>query len=214
MIAKTKFEPKVIRTVGQLTFLFTDLHDSTALYQQVGDVAACRIVRQHFTLLAGVVRDHDGAVVKTIGDAVMAAFANPLDAVKAALAIQAHVARASPPLTIKLGVHAGASVKVKLCNQVDYFGSAVNMAARLRAQSLDGDVVLSQAVAEHPAVRPLLASTPTLAGCVTMKGFEGPVGFVRILPRGPDPPEDHSPAPPRVGASVRAYQYCLALGGQ
>jgi class 3 adenylate cyclase len=199
--------------VGQLTFLFTDLCDSAALYEQVGDITACRIVRQHFTFLAGVVHEHNGAVVKTIGDAVMAAFANPLDAVKAALAIQARSAKASPPLTIKLGVHAGDSIRVKFCNQVDYYGSAVNMAARLPAQSLDGDVVLSRFVAGHPAVRPLLASIATRADCATLKGFEGPVGFVRVLRGGPDPPKDPFRTPRRVGASVGAYQFCLALDG-
>jgi class 3 adenylate cyclase len=203
--------------------LFTDLHGSTALYERVGDAAACRIVRRHFALLADIVRDHDGAVVKTIGDAVMAAFINPADAVKAALAIQARIADLSlvhargtdrRPLAIKLGVHSGGSVRVRLNNQLDYFGSAVNMAAHLRAQSANGDVVLSRVVAEHPAVRPLLAATPIRTECVSLKGFDGPVGFVRVPPAGRDPPQERSPAPTCMGTSVGTYQICLALVGQ
>jgi class 3 adenylate cyclase len=78
---------------------------------------------------AGVdVRDHDGAVVKTIGDAVMAAFGDPADAVKAALAMQARFA--GEDLVLKIGVHVGPSVMVTLNDRLDYFGSAVNMAAR------------------------------------------------------------------------------------
>ena len=57
----------------------------------MGDAAAYNIVREHFALLAGIVRDHDGAVVKTIGDAVIASFSDPAEAVKAALAMQARI---------------------------------------------------------------------------------------------------------------------------
>jgi hypothetical protein len=63
-------------------------------------------------------------------------------------------------------------------------------------------------------LRPLLGSMPIHAHYATLKGFEGPVGFVRVLRQGPDPPEDRCPAPSRVGSSVRAYQFCLAVGGQ
>jgi hypothetical protein len=74
--------------------------------------------------------------------------------------------------------------------------------------------VIPRGVAEHPALRPLLAAMPIHAHCATLKDFEGPVGFVRVLRQGPDPPGDRCPAPSRVGSSVRAYQFCLALGGQ
>ena len=58
----------------------------------MGDAAAYNMVREHFALLASIVRDHDGAVVKTIGDAVMASFGDPAQAVKAAVAMQARIA--------------------------------------------------------------------------------------------------------------------------
>ena len=85
-------------------------------------------------------RDHDGAVVKTIGDAVMASFGDPANAVKAALAMQARIA--DHELVLKLGVHVGPSVVVNLNDRLDYFGSTVNMAARLQGQSQGGDIVL------------------------------------------------------------------------
>ena len=86
---------------------------------------------------------------------------------------------------LKLGVHAGPSVVVNLNDRLDYFGSTVNMAARLQGQSEGGDIVLSRAVAEDPAVKPLLANVSARAESVLLKGFAEPVGFVRVLPQVP-----------------------------
>ncbi len=164
--------------VSQVALLFTDLQGSTALYERVGDAAAYNIVREHFALLAGIVRDHDGAVVKTIGDAVMAAFGDPAQAVKAALAMQAAIA--GRHLVLKVGVHAGPGVVVTLNDRLDYFGSTVNMAARLQGQSRGGDIVLSRAVADDPAVKPLLTAVQAREESVPLKGFAEPVPFVRL----------------------------------
>ena len=113
----------------------------------MGDAAAYNIVREHFALLAAIVRDHDGAVVKTIGDAVMASFSDPAQAVRAALAMQdadqLESGQGVRDLVLKVGVHAGPSVVVTLNDRLDYFGSTVNMAARLQGQSTGGDIVLS-----------------------------------------------------------------------
>ncbi len=164
--------------VSQVALLFSDLQGSTALYERVGDAQAYNMVRDHFALLAGIVRDHDGAVVKTIGDAVMASFGDPANAVKAALAMQKAIA--DHDLVLKLGVHMGPSVVVTLNDRLDYFGSTVNMAARLESQSQGGDIVLSRTVADDPAVQALLAGVSTRDESVTLKGFTDPVGFVRL----------------------------------
>ena len=166
--------------VSQVALLFSDLRGSTALYERVGDARAFNMVREHFALLASIVRDHDGAVVKTIGDAVMASFGDPADAVKAAFAMQAAIK--SHDLVLKLGVHAGPSVVVTLNDRLDYFGSTVNMAARLQGQSEGGDIVISRGVADDPAVKPLLAKVGSREENVALKGFATPIGFVRVLP--------------------------------
>ncbi|MBX9702075.1 MAG: adenylate/guanylate cyclase domain-containing protein, partial [Acetobacteraceae bacterium] len=165
--------------VSQVALLFSDLQGSTALYERVGDAQAYNMVRDHFALLAGIVRDHDGAVVKTIGDAVMASFGDPAQAVQAALAMQAAIARHD--LVLKLGVHVGPSVVVTLNDRLDYFGSTVNMAARLQGQSAGGDIVLSRAVADDPAVQSVLAGRTLRPESVELKGFAEPVGFVRLV---------------------------------
>ena len=89
LFAEATLRPGDEAGVSQVALLFTDLQGSTALYERVGDAVAFNMVREHFALLAAIVRDHDGAVVKTIGDAVMASFGDPAHAVKAALAMQA-----------------------------------------------------------------------------------------------------------------------------
>jgi class 3 adenylate cyclase len=187
LFAEATLRPGDEAAVGQVALLFTDLRGSTALYERVGDAVAFNIVRDHFAFLAGIVRDHDGAVVKTIGDAVMASFGDPADAVKAALAMQARIADfnrshgAGGELVLKVGIHVGSSVMVSLNERLDYFGSTVNMAARLQGQSEGGDIVLSRSVAEDPAVKPLLAGVPARLESVPLKGFAEPVGFVRVL---------------------------------
>jgi class 3 adenylate cyclase len=185
LFAEATLRPGDEAGVSQVALLFSDLQGSTALYERVGDAVAFNMVREHFALLAGVVRDHDGAVVKTIGDAVMASFGDPADAVKAALAMQARIANFGEKgheLVLKLGVHVGPSVVVNLNDRLDYFGSTVNMAARLQGQSQGGDIVLSRAVADDPAVKPLLASVSSREESVPLKGFAQPISFVRLTP--------------------------------
>ena len=186
LFAEATLRPGDDAGVSQVALLFTDLQGSTALYERVGDSAAYNIVREHFALLAAIVRDHDGAVVKTIGDAVMAAFSDPAQAVRAALTMQAEIgssAHGVRDLVLKVGVHAGPSVVVTLNDRLDYFGSTVNMAARLQGQSTGGDIVLSSPIADDPAVREVLAAVPKRRETVALKGFAEPVGFIRLLSR-------------------------------
>jgi len=165
--------------VSQVALLFSDLRGSTALYERVGDAQAFNIVREHFALLGSIIRDNDGGVVKTIGDAVMASFGDPAHAIRAALEMQKRIV--DHDLVLKIGVHAGPSVMVSLNDRLDYFGSTVNMAARLQGQSEGGDIVVSRAVADDPAVKPLLAAVNNREESVTLKGFTTPVEFVRVL---------------------------------
>jgi class 3 adenylate cyclase len=171
--------------IGEIALMFTDLKGSTAFYERVGDAKAYRLVREHFAFLAARIRENSGAIVKTIGDAVMAAFADPGDAVRAALAIQQKVAdfnagHGGEAIVIKLGLHKGPCIAVTLNERLDYFGSTVNLAARLQTQSLGGDIVLSQVLAEDPAVAAVLLGRALQDEAATIKGFERPVPFRRV----------------------------------
>jgi class 3 adenylate cyclase len=171
-------------SVARVTLLFTDLRRSTDLYGRIGDAAAYHLVRDHFAYLGAIVRRHDGALVKTIGDAILAAFAAPADALAAALDIQRELpsfnAAGQRPLTIKVGLHEGPSIAVTLNGRLDYFGSTVNLAARLQGQSAGGDIVLSEAVAADPAVSTLLEGLDCSQETANLKGFDRPVDFRRI----------------------------------
>jgi class 3 adenylate cyclase len=172
-------------SIGQVTLMFTDLKGSTALYERIGDAQAYHLVRDHFAFLAEQIRAHEGAIVKTIGDAVMAAFADPAQGVKAALAIQQHVARfnagrGAEGIAIKLGLHKGPCIAVTLNERLDYFGGTVNMAARLQDRSEGGDIVLSQALLAEPEVKALLAGQRLLEERAEIKGFDRPVPYWRL----------------------------------
>ena len=149
--------------IRSLTILFSDLVGSTAMYNRIGDAPSYAVVREQFAYLQRIVRRFDGAIVKTIGDAIMAAFVNPGQAVNAALAIQQsidelHRAYPNSPLTIRLGLHTGPCIAVNLNGRLDYFGTTVNLAARLETLSQGNDIIVSKAVYSDPGIKALLAT--------------------------------------------------------
>jgi class 3 adenylate cyclase len=104
--------------------LFTDIKGSTALYDRVGDLKAFTLVRQHFGVLRDVVAANQGALVKTIGDAVMAGFHDPLNAVRAALQMLAEIRRFNDAagtelIGLKIGAHVGPCLAVTLNERLD-----------------------------------------------------------------------------------------------
>lgn len=166
-------------SVGTLTVLFTDLRNSTRLYRDIGDATAFGRVMNHFDVLKKAIADEDGAVVKTIGDAVMAVFRNPASALKAMLLAQERLAlppEGVAPLILKAGIHIGPCIAVTLNERLDYFGSTVNMAARLEGLSTGNDVVISGAVYNDPEVRELInepgSSLDAAPFDITLKGFD------------------------------------------
>jgi class 3 adenylate cyclase len=164
--------------VGTITVAFTDLRGSTRFYREVGDAVAFGRVLDHFDVLGRAINREGGAVVKTIGDAVMAVFPSPVRAVRALLDAQAAVrARSAGELELKAGIHAGPCIAVTLNGQLDYFGTTVNLASRLEALSGAEDIVVSESVVEDPEVQDLLSesSGPAIAARpleVALKGFE------------------------------------------
>jgi class 3 adenylate cyclase len=123
--------------ITSLTFLFTDLKGSTALYERVGDLAAFDLVRAHFHALLEIIASEAGAVVKTIGDAVMATFTRPEQALAAGLRMRAAMERlneerGTKDLVVKIGIHEGPCLAVMLNERQDYFGQTVNIAARVQ----------------------------------------------------------------------------------
>ena len=164
-------------SVGTLTVLFTDLRNSTQLYREIGDATAFGRVMNHFDVVRKAIVDHDGAVVKTIGDAVMAVFRSSADGLLAMLEVQDLLAEpgdGSRPLQLKAGLNTGPCIAVTLNDRLDYFGSTVNMAARLECLSSGSDVIISRSVYEDPKVQELIESDSFSAEPFDMllKGFD------------------------------------------
>lgn len=152
------FSSEVLRpgeeiSVGSTTLMFTDLRNSTKMYREIGDAPAFGRVREHFEILEVAVAAEGGAVIKTMGDAVMATFRKPVSAIRAFWAMQKElIRRGEPPLTIKVGIHYGPCIVVNLNDRLDYFGSTVNIAARLPHFSNGGEAVFSEPIRNDPEV--------------------------------------------------------------
>jgi class 3 adenylate cyclase len=157
-------EPDQRLKITSLTFLFTDLKGSTALYERVGDLTAYDLVRQHFRVLHEIVASEAGAVVKTIGDAVMATFLSPDRALKAALRMREAMARinaerGNDDLLLKIGIHEGPCLAVTLNNSQDYFGQTVNLAARVQGLASSHAIFVTKPVVDDPKSAKILQSS-------------------------------------------------------
>ncbi|EPE95642.1 adenylate/guanylate cyclase domain-containing protein [Rhizobium grahamii] len=147
--------------ITSLTFLFTDLRGSTALYERVGDLAAFDLVRAHFRVLHEIVATEAGAVVKTIGDAVMATFPSPDRAIAAALRmreamLQLNAEHGSDDLLLKIGIHEGPCLAVNLNDRQDYFGQTVNIASRVQGLADPNVILTTEAVVGDAHVSEIL----------------------------------------------------------
>ena len=172
--------------VARVSVFFSDLTGSTALYSEVGDAAAFRLVDDHFDLLRKIIDANDGVVVKTMGDAVMAAFTDPSDCVTAAVealveferfrAAQKH----GGSVGIKLGMYAGACYVVTANGSLDYFGQTVNVASRVQHLAHSGELVLEEATlaALRPEAEALVHAGERFEA--TVKGIEAPLRLVRV----------------------------------
>jgi class 3 adenylate cyclase len=174
-------------SVKRLALLFTDITGSTALYDRIGDMKAFDLVRLHFGYLRECISRSSGALVKTIGDAVMASFVDPVDALQAALEMRAEIARfnagaGSDLVGLKVGLHTGACLAVTLNERRDYFGQTVNVAARVQALARAGEIIVTDDVLALPGAAELVASFETEASVVRLKGVAGDVRVHRVLP--------------------------------
>ncbi len=160
--------------IKDITFLFTDLKGSTAMYEQIGDAKAYFLVHQHFDALSRVIRDRNGAIVKTIGDAVMAVFDNPVEATSAALemihALNEFNHTISQELILKVGIHRGHTIAVTVNERIDYFGQNVNIAARVHALADANEVYVTADVYNSPGVSDVLKAHHVVPDDVLVKG--------------------------------------------
>lgn len=173
-------------TVGSQVVLFTDLRGSTAIYSNIGDAPAYALVRDHFRILHDVVSANHGGVVKTIGDAVMAVFSNLTEGLAAAREMHEQLARVKPEKTgrlqLKSALHAGPCLAVNANDRLDFFGTTVNLAARLVERCQGDDLVITDEVYQRAETQKFLgeAGQTGISGEERFTGFPNAVKVWRI----------------------------------
>ena len=187
------FSDQVLRpgdevSIRNIVFAFTDLVGSANLFTSLGDAEAYHLVREHFAEVADIARRHQGNIVKTVGDGIHAAFLTPDDALRASIELQLSIDEFnrrfdSPELSIRIGLHAGSSIAVTLNNRLDYYGEAVNLAARLEGLGGAGDIVMLKVFTADPAVSDILAAYEKRERELELKGFTDPVPICLIRPQ-------------------------------
>jgi class 3 adenylate cyclase len=141
---------------SEVTMLFTDMMNSTEIYVKEGDESAIGRVMGHFKIIQQIVAEERGGIVKTIGDSVMAVFWEPVSALKAVQRIQQIFTTSSSvgeAFKIKAGIHYGDCTAVNLNGRIDYFGTTVNIASRLVDSASEKEIMVSEAVFNHPDVQ-------------------------------------------------------------
>ncbi|MFT3696349.1 MAG: DUF5939 domain-containing protein [Kofleriaceae bacterium] len=169
--------------VGEQTLLFTDVVGSTAFYADRGDPGAFVEIKRHFDEVFKIVADNRGAVVKTIGDAVMATFTSPVDAVKASRLIHDafHPKRDDTPIRLRISLNTGPCIAVRLNSNADFFGGTVNIAAKLQALAEGHQIAMSEATYSAPSVAEYLTSQNAQLETLeyTSKALPAPVAVKR-----------------------------------
>ena len=176
--------------VRRVAILFTDLAGSTTLYARRGDTKAYELVRHHFDVLFGVVERFDGIVVKTIGDAVMAAFTEPINALSAAIAMHQELERLNQQLALpiedqlilKVGIDMGPCISVTLNDRPDYFGTVVNTAAKIQATSQGNSIAVTNPIVIEAAAANMLKNCIVQRRSLRLKGLESPITVHHIVP--------------------------------
>jgi adenylate cyclase len=148
-------------SVGVITIVFTDLKNSTQLYRDIGDAPAFGRVLNHFDTIKAFVSDEGGGIVKTMGDAVMATFTSPAAALRAMRKAQDALSapqKARSPFALKCSIHQGPCLAINQNERLDFFGTTVNVGARLCTLSTGEDIVVSGPIVRDPQVVALMAS--------------------------------------------------------
>lgn len=192
---RTAFAGETIRSadglgVRDVSILFTDLKGSTAMYDRIGDLKAFALVNQHFERLGRAIARHRGAVVKTIGDAVMASFEQPADAVLAACEMLDEIEAfncevGEREIVLKIGIHRGASIAVTLNDRLDFFGQTVNVAARVQGLADADEIYVTEEVYRAPGVAERLGAMQVTPQQAQLKGVQRAVSVYRVARAAP-----------------------------
>jgi serine/threonine protein kinase/class 3 adenylate cyclase len=152
--------PGQLVSVTTVTLLVTHLEEGRRLYADLGDAKAFTRIHDHFQRLRECISREGGAVVKTVGEGLLATFPQAVHAVRAGLAFQEALAKGETTreLRLRVAIHSGPAMAVTLNEHLDYFGTTVSTASQLLEEIEGGDVILTPSVAGDPQVTALLVS--------------------------------------------------------
>jgi class 3 adenylate cyclase len=185
LFSRDLLKPSTPLKVASSAILFSDLTGSTALYTTVGDAAAFRLVDDHFDVLRASLDPFGGTVVKTMGDAIMAAFPDPIASIRAATqCLRAFdTFKAKVPhgdlIGLKLGVFSGPCYVVTANGAIDYFGQTVNCAARVQHLATSGELILERSLFDVLPEKDRAALTAIEDLTTHVKGVDKPLELVR-----------------------------------
>jgi class 3 adenylate cyclase/tetratricopeptide (TPR) repeat protein len=167
---------------GVLTFLLTDIEGSTPLWERHGTAMGAALA-QHQALIGRLVTTHGGRLIKTQGegDSTLSVFVRASDAVAAALALQQALDRWRWPAGISLPTRAALHTGEAELRDQDYFGQALNRAARLRALGRGGQILLSRATAELVADQLPDGAELVDVGSHLLKGLSRPENIFAVV---------------------------------
>jgi len=177
-------------SIKNLTIMFTDLRGSTEMYDKAGDVFAYQLVKAHFKILTDVVRQFSGAVVKTMGDAIMATFSHPLDGFLASLKMLSKIEQLNETwkdkgyqIGLKVGLNEGPALAVINDERFDYFGQSVNIAARVQGLAQAGEIWVTQSILDSQEVSNKLSISgyQTEQHSINLKGIGQPTTVHKIF---------------------------------
>ena len=164
----------VVASSAYRGFLFSDIRGSTAYAERHGNVAAAEMIGRFLGIARGALARHEGAEIKTEGDAIHAVFPSASSAALCGLEIVEAAAESNArepdrPLRIGVGIHAGEAVETP----EGYIGRAVNIAARLCADAQPGEVLVSSTVKGITQASINVGYVPR--GWRSLKGIEDPI---------------------------------------
>lgn len=173
-----------------LTILFTDIDDYTAITERVGDRRSQHLLRIHNALVRKALKDNGGVEVKHTGDGIMAYFPAATSGVNCAVAIQKAVEayrRTNPslPLGIAIGLNTGAPIH----EDGDLYGTAVIVAARVAGQATGGQIIVTDVVRQLAAGKKI-GFVPL--GDVSLEGLSEPAPLYEVDWRRPQSPTNHT----------------------
>ncbi|TGL60219.1 adenylate/guanylate cyclase domain-containing protein [Leptospira ognonensis] len=186
-----KLSPDLNLNVKSLTIMFTDLRGSTEMYDQAGDILAYRLVQEHFQLLTDTVREYKGAIVKTMGDAIMATFSTPIEGLLASLEMLKKIEgmnlawkNEGYEIGLKVGLNEGSALAVVNDERLDYFGQSINIAARVQGLASSGEIWISESVWNAPGTQAEVIKSGFQSERLSarLKGVGTPATVFKLMP--------------------------------